>query len=92
MDQKKSKMNLEKFRDVWVIDCTALIHRCLFFFQPSLTQDGISEAIWNEYSKVENWIVEAVLQVWADRCSHGARTENLLWGYHFNIREGEVPH
>lgn len=31
--------------------------------------------------------MEAVLQVWADRCSHGAHTENLLSGYHFNIRE-----
>ncbi len=31
--------------------------------------------------------MEAVLQVWADRCSHGTRTENFLWGYHFNIRE-----
>lgn len=40
---------------------------------------------WIEQGR--NWTVEAVLQVWADRCSHGARTENLLWGYHFNIRE-----
>lgn len=40
---------------------------------------------WIEQGR--NWIVEAVLQVWADRCSHGTRTGNLLWGYHFNIRE-----
>lgn len=60
-------------------NCTALNY--------SSAQDGLTEAIWNEYSKGENWIVKAVLQVWADRCSHGAHTENLLRGYDFNIRD-----
>lgn len=61
-----------------------------FSFRPS--SHGISRAIWNEYSEVENWIVEAVLQVWADRCSEGAHTEKSSLRLSLQHKRGEVPH